>query len=344
MDDAVKTGQPAIKGFRRKAHDLSELTLVKSRVLGPGEHLPLVMEPGMNNLDLAEWATNNRAVIESKLFEHGAILFRGFNLKTVQDFERVASSICPDLFGEYGDLPREGERVYASTPYPADQPILFHSESSHLPQWPMKQFFFSMIAAETGGETPLLDNREVYQKLNPKLRDRFAEKGLVYIRNFTGFDVSWQDFFRTTDRAQVEMKCREVGMECEWTGGDNLRVRQRSHAVAKHPKTGAMVFFNQIQLHHVSCLDPKTRDSLRSLFKEEDLPRNVTYGDGTPIEDSVVAELTDLYWKTTKMLPWHVGDIFMLDNMLTSHARMPFTGPRKIVVAMGEMMNAKDLV
>ena len=126
----------------------------------------------MNNLDLAEWATSNRALIESKLFEHGAILFRGFNLKTVQDFERVASSVCPDLFGEYGDLPREGERVYASTPYPADQPILFHSESSHLPQWPMKQFFFSMIAAETGGETPLLDNREVYQKLNPASRFR----------------------------------------------------------------------------------------------------------------------------------------------------------------------------
>jgi alpha-ketoglutarate-dependent taurine dioxygenase len=105
-----------------------------------------------------------------------------------------------------------------------------------------------------------------------------------------------------------------------------------------------MVFFNQIQLHHVSCLDPKTRDSLRSLFKDEDLPRNVLYGDGTPIEDSVVAELTELYWKTTKMLPWHVGDIFMLDNMLTAHARMPFTGPRKIVVAMGEMMSAKDLV
>ena len=31
----------------------------------------------------------------------------------------------------------------------------------------------------------------------------------------------------------------------------------------------------------------------------------------------------------------------MLDNMLTSHARMPFTGPRKIVVAMGEMMSAR---
>ena len=346
MDNSAKTGQPAMKGFKRKAHDLAELTLVKTRVLGPGETLPLVMEPGMNNLDLAEWAADNRALIESKLLLHGGLLFRGFNLKTVADFERVALALCPDLFGDYGDLPREseGERVYASTPYPADQPILFHSESSHLPSWPMRQFFFSVIAAETGGETPMLDNREVYRKLDPKLRDRFADKGLIYVRNFAGFDVSWQDFFHTTDRAQVEKTCREVGMDCEWTGGDNLRVRQRTRAVAKHPRTGEMVFFNQIQLHHVSSLDAKTRDSLRSLFKEEDLPRNVLYGDGTPIEDDVVAEITELSWKTAKMLPWHVGDIMMLDNMLTAHARMPFTGARKIVVAMGEMLHAKDLL
>ena len=51
----------------------------------------------------------------------------------------------------------------------------------------------------------------------------------------------------------------------------------------------------------------------------------------------------ELYWKTAKMLPWHAGDIMMLDNMLTAHARMPFTGPRKIVVAMGEMLAARDL-
>ena len=62
------------------------------------------------------------------------------------------------------------------------------------------------------------------------------------------------------------------------------------------------------------------------------------------VEDSVVAELTELYWKVAKMLPWQVGDMIMLDNMLTSHARMPFTGPRKIVVAMGEMLNARDLL
>ena len=133
MDDTAKTGQPAIKGFKRKAHDLSELNLVKTRVLGPDEHLPLVMEPGMNNLDLAEWATNNRALIESKLFEHGAILFRGFNLKTVQDFERVASSICPDLFGSTATSRAKGNACTRRRP---TRPISPSSSTARAPTCP----------------------------------------------------------------------------------------------------------------------------------------------------------------------------------------------------------------
>ena len=37
------------------------------------------------------------------------------------------------------------------------------------------------------------------------------------------------------------------------------------------------------------------------------------------------------------------GDVILLDNMLAAHARDPFEGPRKIVVAMGEMIERRDL-
>lgn len=36
------------------------------------------------------------------------------------------------------------------------------------------------------------------------------------------------------------------------------------------------------------------------------------------------------------VFPWQTGDVLMLDNMLTAHAREPFQGPRKVVVAMAE--------
>ena len=98
-----------------------------------------------------------------------------------------------------------------------------------------------------------------------------------------------------------------------------------------------------MQLHHPYCLDPATRKALVALFKEEGLPRNVYYGDGTKIEDAAMAELDRVFWKHCKAAPWQNGDLILLDNMIVSHARKPFTGARKIVVAMGEMFTATDL-
>jgi alpha-ketoglutarate-dependent taurine dioxygenase len=319
---------------------------IKTGYLQPGDTYPLVLTPGDGPADLVAWAADHRPQVYRELTRHGALLFRGFGLASPDDFEKAATSIYPELFAGYGDLPREGEsgRIYASTPYPANQAILFHNESSHLPRWPMKQFFFCVTAAEKGGETPILDCREVYRALDPAVRDRFAEKGLTYVRNFCeGIDVSWQDFFKTKDKAVVEKICKGGGMTCEWVKGKTLRIKQHGRAVAKHPHTGEMVFFNQVQLHHPYCLDPATRKSLVALFKEEGLPRNVYYGDGARIEDAVMEELGKLYWKLSKAFPWKSGDIIMLDNMLIAHARKPFSGARKIVVAMGEMMDGKDL-
>jgi alpha-ketoglutarate-dependent taurine dioxygenase len=319
---------------------------VKAGFLAPGDTYPLVLAPAAGRVDLAAWAAENRGFIVSSLLRCGAVLFRGFDLATPAEFERAAGAICPELFGEYGDLPREGVngKVYASTPYPANQAILFHNESSHLPRWPLKQFFACMTPSETGGETPLLDCREVARSLDGAILDRFAEKGLVYVRNFCdGIDVSWQHFFKTEDKKVVEKICADGGMACEWVRGKTLRVKQKARAVRKHPVTGETVFFNQVQLHHPYCLDAATRKSLVALFKEEGLPRNVYYGDGTRIEDAVMAELDKLYWGKAKAFPWQRGDMIMLDNMLTAHARKPFTGVRKIVVAMGEMVNAADL-
>jgi alpha-ketoglutarate-dependent taurine dioxygenase len=33
-------------------------------------------------------------------------------------------------------------------------------------------------------------------------------------------------------------------------------------------------------------------------------------------------------------VPWQAGDILVVDNMLACHGRMPFSGPRKILLAM----------
>jgi hypothetical protein len=50
-----------------------------------------------------------------------------------------------------------------------------------------------------------------------------------------------------------------------------------------------------------------------------------------------------LYEACAVRFDWQKGDVILLDNMLVAHARDPFEGPRKIVVAMGDMYDHASL-
>jgi alpha-ketoglutarate-dependent taurine dioxygenase len=341
--------RPSLRMFKKsspRAFNLSTQELVKIGPLEPGGSMPAVVEPATDDLDIVGWCAGEKELLDRLLLKHGAVLFRGCRLASPEEFERLAAAICPQLFGEYGDLPSagEGKRIYKSTPYPADRTILFHNESSHQHRWPTKQWFFCIKAAAAGGETPIVDCRQIYARLESSLRDRFEQQGLIYVRNFVdGLDVSWQEFFRTGERSAVEDYCRRTAIEYEWLSGGGLRTRQRCPAVIRHPHTGERSFFNQIQLHHASFLEPAERNSLLSIFGAEGLPRNVYFGDGSPIDDAVAQAVGSLYWEVAVQFRWQEGDVLMLDNMLTAHARNPYVGERRIAVAMGDMVNAADL-
>ncbi len=305
--------------------------------------LPAVLEPLDATIDLPAWCIEHRRELDAQLLVSGAILFRGFNLATLPAFECAAAAVSGDLYGDYGDLPkhRAGERIYHSTPYPADQMILWHSESSHLPSWPMRITFFCVTPAQSGGCTPIVDTRELLEAIDSDVVETFRRNGLLYVRNFTaGIEPTWERFFKTGDHATVEAACRSAGSEYAWRPDGGLRLRQRAPGIARHPRSGAEVFFNQVQLHHIACVDEETRDGLRALVDDNDLPRNVTYGDGSPIPDDVIDHIVATYERLAVRFAWQRGDMLALDNMLIAHARDTYTGSRAIAVAMGQIVGA----
>ncbi|WDG44701.1 amino acid adenylation domain-containing protein [Pseudomonas synxantha] len=345
---------PAIKAdklgkFLKKSQSRTDKpagALVRETLLVPEQDFPLLMEPTDPGLDLVAWIKENRALVEAKLARHAGILFRGFALRDIHDFEAFAEAVQPGLYGQYGDLPKKegGKNTYRSTPYPEKKMILFHNESSHQDRWPRKQLFFCEQPSPVGGATPVVDCRQMYLKLPVAIRERFEDKGLLYVRTFADkLDVSWQHFFKTDVRADVEARCRAAGIEWTWLDNDELQIRTPCPAIIRHPVTGEKTFFNQVQLHHIFCLDPDVREDLLALFGEQRMPRHVYYGDGSPIEDEVMALVGELYEACAVRFDWQKGDVILLDNMLAAHARDPFEGPRKIVVAMGEMIDRSAL-
>ena len=323
---------------RRKAIALSAEALVKESLLRADASLPLVLEPAVDALSLTEWTSNNRDLIVQKLRTHGAILFRGFDPNSVDEFEQFLRLLVGDLLPySYRSTPRSevSGRIYTSTEYPAHQSIPLHNEMSYTREWPGMLGFFCVGPAPEGGETPIADSRKVFNLIAPDIRETFISKGVMYVRNYgEALDLSWQNVFQTNDRAEVEAYCRKSDIQFEWKDNDILRTSQVCQAVAHHPHTGEPVWFNQAHLFHVSSLESHVRDSLLSLADGEP-PRNAYYGDGTPIEESVLEQIREIYTKEAVVFSWRKHDILLLDNMLAAHGRRPFRGARKIVVGMG---------
>ena len=62
------------------------------------------------------------------------------------------------------------------------------------------------------------------------------------------------------------------------------------------------------------------------------MPFNTHFGNREP-----VVELLDKgYEESTERERWQAGDLMLVDNVRTAHAREPFEGPRKVLVAMAD--------
>jgi alpha-ketoglutarate-dependent taurine dioxygenase len=305
--------------------------------LAPDTRLPVVVSPTEKH-SLAEYGDVVEHMVSRHLLTVGGLLFRGFPIESTADFETLVKMITPDLASyEFGSTPRSQvhNQIYTSTEYPPHQHIPLHNEQAYTTEWPMKIWFYCAQASPEGGYTPIADSREVYRHIPIHIRERFIEKGVMYVRNYgNGLDVPWNKVFNTMDRRVVEQYCRSVGIEYEWKADGELRTRQVCQAVAVHPLTEETVWFNQAHLFHVSNLEPAVREALLSVVDEKDLPRQALYGDGTPIETTVLDEIRDVYRCHAVQFPWRNGDVLMLDNMLAAHGRTPFKGSRKILVAM----------
>ena len=326
--------------MKRKPIRLSKEDLIQSGYLSNEAKLPLVIRPSAESLNLTDWASHTREFITTLLPKYRAVLFRDFQLTSELEFEQFIKAISEGLLEyTYGSTPRShvSGKIYTSTEYPADQAIPLHNEMSYAAQWPMKIWFFCLRCADQQGETPIADSQRVFERIPPQIREQFIRKGVMYIRNYgKGIDVPWEQVFHTSSRSEVESYCQMAGIKAEWLNDGRLRTRQLCQAAATHPKTGETVWFNQAHLFHASSLSPDLRASLLASFKEEDLPRHACFGDGSPIQTEMLDEIREAYRQEMVLFSWQQGDILMLDNMLTAHGRMPFTGPRKILVGMAE--------
>ena len=306
-----------------------------------GPPAPWVIEAQSPGLDLAELARHHRDHLNARLLQRGALLFRGFGISGVPQFDRLIDAWTQNrLDCIYGSTPRQtlGNRIFTATEYPASQEIPLHNEDAYQRQWPLKLAFCCLQPAAAGGETPISDMRLVGHALGNELLDVFEARGVMYVRHYhDGIDMPWQQVFGTGDRNALAQICAQRSIEHHWLGDRTLRTTQICQGTAVHPVTGERVFFNQAHLFHVSSLGPELSRSMIQVFGADRLPRQAYFGDGEPIPEAWLARIRAAFRQGAYAFAWHPGDVLLLDNMRYAHGRRAFEGSRRVLAALMEL-------
>lgn len=305
-----------------------------------GSTLPYLVTADDHGTGILETIAADRPRIRKALVEHGGVLLRGFDVGGIDGFDQVVRALsgAPLTYSERSS-PRSTIKgqVYTSTDYPPGEEIFLHNENSYQAVWPLTLYFYCVQPPLTEGATPLADIRAVYDAIDVSVREEFTARRWMVVRNFhPDFGVAWQHVFGTDDRAEAEEYCGRNGLAVQWLAGGGMRTRAVRDAVHRHPVTGEWTWFNHATFFHISTQAKDVRDGLSQIFAEDELPTNTYYGDGGTIPDDVMAHLRDCYRSASVRFDYERDDVLVVDNMRAAHGREPFTGPRKIAVAMAE--------
>src|SRR5881296_1054738 len=295
--------------------------------------------------DAERWASEHRDALRALVAEHGSLLVRGLGLRDAAETEAVFRHLGGLMTEREAFAPRRSytQGVYSSSKWPPNQPMCMHHELSYALQFPGLMLFACLIAPAAGGATPVADSPTVLHALPAELVERFERVGWLLIRNYNdAIGASIAGAFGTDDRSAVESYCRASAIRFEWQPDGALRTWQRRNSVMAHPLTGQRCWFNQIAFLSEWTIEPEVREYLVDVYGEDGLPFNTRFGDGDPIGADVVQLIDEVYEANTTRERWQTGDLMLLDNVRTAHARQSFEGPREVLVAMAGAVHLAD--
>lgn len=320
------------------------------------ENLPKVYEPirKLNFDDFLKALQDELPRIEKDILSSGGVLFRGFPICGPEAFNTVVEALGFGKSLSYvgGDTPRDrvSGKIYTSTEAPPAFKIPLHNEMSFIKHYPRHIYFHCATEPDKGGETTIADAREIYNAMNESIREKFVSKGLKYVSNFYCKNLvldlinryrrahkTWMDAFETTDKIEVEKRCKANEFGFKWMKNNWIQVTYETPAFLCHPKTHERTWFNQAHLYDYNpkllgfwnWIGTKIIYSRPSTIMHE-----IYFGDGEKIPRKHLYEIMDLLDKKTIKFPWKTGDVLVLDNVLTMHGRAPYQGKRRILASL----------
>jgi len=280
------------------------------------------------------WKKQYKQILEKK----GAILFRGFNVFDINEFNSVVKSVHKKVLNyEEASTPRSKikGKVYTSTQISPQIEIPIHNEMSYATKSPQNLWFYSNEVADKGGQTTIANSKKIYDEINSKIKKDFEKKKIMYIRRYGyGLDLTWSRAFNTKNRNKVSAYCKKNKIKFKWIDKDKLVTWKINNFSLYNPIIDSKIWFNQAHLFHRSNYDKKTKLLFNKVLGKDYFPRDTKFGDGKDIPLSYLKNIRKVLDNNTTNINWKENDILVLNNHLISHGRRKYAGKRKVYVVM----------
>lgn len=205
---------------------------------------------------------NSDSLIEDAA-KYGALLFRGFDIKSEKDFESSLLSIdglrgiSEAFMAEHGRERVNGLKyvLHTNTIYKTGGTLYlggFHSENYYSPDVPGFISFCCLKPPGLGGETGLINMEKVYEHLSDELKQKL-ESNPYFVGKWLVSEVAKR---YNIDEKKVEDICRQYELPIVGEGEDKLILMYKP-SVFLHPLTQKKAF--QINFFSLPTLDPELR-------------------------------------------------------------------------------------
>jgi alpha-ketoglutarate-dependent taurine dioxygenase len=218
--------------------------------------------------------------IKSKLVKEGAILVRGFQIKTAEEFRIFLLNIGIEPLTSYSLGPEQREiyapGVFTSTNRDGSFLIHLHTEVSYKRNRPRYIAFFSFKAAKKHSETPICDLIKVYSELSKKLRHKLENTPSCHFRLIPWSDIGIPDengiyrsgnalWCRDKSRIQIEEELKLSTMKFKWTS-EGIETEIEIPLIIRHPESGLPCIQSNFEYWPVYILRNAYKRQWRRLF------------------------------------------------------------------------------
>jgi len=319
------------------------------------ENLPEVKETAPFVVDAAElgnpsegYFVENQKDIMDKLQQHGAILFRNFDMmKDAEGFRSMYEALqlnpCLDPIHTSGlrEMVGKKDAVYEAVNKPslAQHLVGLHNESTFVKTAMFGAFVCFKPASEGGGEFIIADGAKIINDMDKDVLKRLYERkvrisvsnlDLNFVEAFGGMKEGVKDYLQDLILKVVAPK---FDMDLEMVYGADQsnpnRLQAIEHAqspINRHPVTGQPVWFCNLHNH-----SRYLRDRRPCTVPEVGMT-DVYHGDLGKISPEDVRHVNDVCERNIKTIMMEVGDVVLLDNYRVLHGRKTFKGERNHAV------------